>query len=224
MSTIVLDPGHGGLSRVDGSSPSNATGVGGTKEKDLTLEIGLDVARLLRQRGHTVLLTRETDINLALSARARVAATRKADAFLSIHFNAFEDTSVQGTEVQLHRAASARSRLLGKTVLRRTVEATGYRDRGLRTGQWGVLDPTVHDPATAACLVEVSFLTHPPEEERLRNFAYKRQIAQALADGVQDYLDGAVGFSRTLAAVESGVLKTLHLIQPSQTQRADRHE
>lgn len=72
MAVIVIDPGHGGTAAVGGSSPNNATGANGLLEKNPTLHLGLEVAALLRP-AHQVLVTRNSDINLGLAARAQVA-------------------------------------------------------------------------------------------------------------------------------------------------------
>src|SRR5712691_1915297 len=98
MAVIVIDPGHGGTQRVGGSSPNNATGPAGTKEKTLTLAIGLRTRTALAGSGHTVHMTRTTDVNLGLADRAHVARDHRADAFVSIHLNASDEHNAQGTE------------------------------------------------------------------------------------------------------------------------------
>jgi N-acetylmuramoyl-L-alanine amidase len=70
MATICIDPGHGGTRKVGGSSPNNATGPPGTKEKALTLVIGLAARDVLSRRGHTVFVTRASDVNLVLGITA----------------------------------------------------------------------------------------------------------------------------------------------------------
>jgi len=64
MAVIVIDPGHGGTRTVGGSSPNNAAGPAGTKEKTLTLAFGLAARAALTERDHTVFMTRTTDVNL----------------------------------------------------------------------------------------------------------------------------------------------------------------
>src|SRR5215204_1290727 len=93
--TIVIDPGHGGTGSVGGSDGNHAVSVSGVKEKDLTLIFANLVSSELQSAatagGHTVkvILTRTSDENLSLSARAGFAKKHKADRFLSIHLNAF---------------------------------------------------------------------------------------------------------------------------------------
>jgi len=91
---IVLDPGHGGTTKIGGSSANNATSVSGVPEKQITLEIAKLVRESVQKRaaegGHDVkiVMTRETDTNLSLSDRAKVAGANNADLLLSIHCNA----------------------------------------------------------------------------------------------------------------------------------------
>ena len=90
---VVLDPGHGG-------DREGAVGPGGTKEKDVALEISLRLARLLRQLGHEVFLTRDRDVSIDLAERTQRANDVEADLFVSIHANSTPagQSRVQGVE------------------------------------------------------------------------------------------------------------------------------
>jgi N-acetylmuramoyl-L-alanine amidase len=186
---IVLDPGHGGSGSVGGSNGNNATGPGGTKEKDVILEVARETEKALKDRGYAVFMTRTDDSNLGLADRADVAKQHKARAFVAIHFNAWHDPKVQGTETLVAPTASDASKALAKSVQDRVLAVTGYRDRGVKPQELGVLRPERHDPGTAACLVEVSFLTDAKEEERLKDAAYKSKIGQAIAQGIADAVE-----------------------------------
>lgn len=81
VKTIVIDPGHGG-------SDPGTEGKLGLKEKDVTLEIARMLkARLEKHGKFNVLLTRESDVTLPLTARADFANMNRADLFVSIHVN-----------------------------------------------------------------------------------------------------------------------------------------
>jgi hypothetical protein len=133
-------------------------------------------------------MTRMSDVNLGLPARAGVARSLRAAAFVSIHFNASDDHTAQGTETWNHARRSEASRRLAERVQARVKDATGRRDRGVKQGRLGVLDPDSHDSRTACCLLEVSFLDRADEEERLRQANLKDAIAAAIADGIDDFL------------------------------------
>jgi len=56
-------------------------------EKELTLMIAFEAARLLRKNGVDVRLTRESDEDLDLPSRTAIANRWTADAFVSVHLN-----------------------------------------------------------------------------------------------------------------------------------------
>jgi N-acetylmuramoyl-L-alanine amidase len=92
IKTIVIDAGHGGID-------PGTSGVSGTREKDITL----DVARRLQRRlddgyGYRVLMTRKSDSTLVLRSRADYSNENGADLFVSIHVNSFPDPEVVALE------------------------------------------------------------------------------------------------------------------------------
>lgn len=189
MAIIVLDPGHGGDAKVGGSSPNNAVSrPRGLLEKHLTLAVSRRAKAALQAAGHAVFLTRDGDVNLGLAERAALAARRRADIFVSVHFNGWSTPSAQGTETFWWPGAPSRSERLARAVLAETVAASGYRDRGVKTETFGVLDPRRHLAITAACLVELSFITDPAEDARLDDPAYLQRLGAAIAAGCEAYL------------------------------------
>ena len=188
MANVVIDPGHGGAAKIGGSSANNATSSSGLLEKNLTLAVARHAATALAARGHTVQLTRTTDVNLSLVDRAALARATSADAFVSIHFNGFGDTTVQGTETWVHQAGSSRSVDLAGCVQRAVLRATSHRDRGVKRMVLGVVDPANHAPGTAACLAELSFITTTAEDARLQDPEYLKALGGAIANGVHEFV------------------------------------
>ncbi|MGZ6141877.1 MAG: N-acetylmuramoyl-L-alanine amidase family protein, partial [Myxococcales bacterium] len=82
---VVLDPGHGGRFPHDG-----AHGRKGLIEKNIALAVANKTKEMLEAAGATVVLTREGDVDVPLSERARIANEAGADLFLSIHCNSME--------------------------------------------------------------------------------------------------------------------------------------
>ena len=80
FTVVVLDPGHGGQ--------DSGTIVGGTSEKDLTLDVAQRVDRLVQLQGLTTLFTRAGDTYVSLADRAAVANAQRNCVFISIHFDA----------------------------------------------------------------------------------------------------------------------------------------
>jgi len=89
---IVVDPGHGG-------HDPGAMGTDGSREKDVVLDIGLKLARKLKdEMGIDVVMTRSTDVFIPLEERTAIANKVNADLFVSIHANASLNKSVSGIE------------------------------------------------------------------------------------------------------------------------------
>ncbi|MBZ2207628.1 N-acetylmuramoyl-L-alanine amidase [Massilia soli] len=200
MAIAIIDPGHGGTSEVGGSSPNNAKGPNGLLEKDIALDLARRVCSALKGAAVDARLTRDTDRNLGLKARADITRQAGADAFISIHLNGYNGLA-QGTETWHHSAASSDSKTLATLVQAAVRKATGLRDRGVRVNAFSVLRPDYHAANTAACLVEVSFMDVALEEARLRSNDYKDNIAAALAGAIKGWLvaDGRMGTVERIA-------------------------
>jgi N-acetylmuramoyl-L-alanine amidase len=91
---VVLDPGHGGIDK--------GTSFEGLYEKDVTLTLAKEVAAQLRSRGIEVIVTRESDREIPLSARTALANKMGADAFISLHMNSLPKGDLaSGTETYI---------------------------------------------------------------------------------------------------------------------------
>lgn len=93
---IAIDAGHGG-------DHEGAVGPGGSKEKDLALQVARQVALLCATQLHAkVALIRATDRDVELSERVALANRKKASLFISIHLNSMPTDesrrSVKGIE------------------------------------------------------------------------------------------------------------------------------
>jgi N-acetylmuramoyl-L-alanine amidase len=89
---IVIDAGHGG-------HDPGALGGGGSREKDIVLQIALKLAHKLREElGLDVVLTRSTDVFIELQERTAIANKVGADLFVSIHANASLNRNASGIE------------------------------------------------------------------------------------------------------------------------------
>lgn len=89
--TVVIDAGHGG-------DDQGARGSAGLIEKNLVLDVGLRVARELRDAGIRVVLTRSEDRFVGLEERTSVANDAGADLFVSIHANGSRARQARGVE------------------------------------------------------------------------------------------------------------------------------
>lgn len=106
---IAIDAGHGG-------QDPGAVGPTGKREKDITLAIARELARQVDATpGLRAFLTRDRDVFIPLAGRTRLAREAGADMFISIHADAAENQSAQGSSVyvlSLRGASSQRARWL----------------------------------------------------------------------------------------------------------------
>ena len=90
---VALDPGHGG-------EDPGAIGPGGTREKDVVLQIALRLRdRINLQPNMRAYLTRDADFFVPLHIRVQKARRVQADLFISIHADAFFTERPQGASV-----------------------------------------------------------------------------------------------------------------------------
>jgi N-acetylmuramoyl-L-alanine amidase len=89
---IVIDPGHGG-------HDTGTIGPNGLEEKDLVLEVGRRLGKLLETGlGAEVIYTRKDDTFIPLETRTAIANQARADLFVSIHANSSHDPAARGVE------------------------------------------------------------------------------------------------------------------------------
>lgn len=93
MITIALDPGHGG-------EDPGAVGRGGSYEKNVVLEIAKRLKVLIEEQPNMrVMLTRDADYFVPLHVRVQKARKVQADLFVSIHADAFVESTARGSSV-----------------------------------------------------------------------------------------------------------------------------
>jgi N-acetylmuramoyl-L-alanine amidase len=92
-SIIAIDPGHGG-------NDPGAHGLQGTEEKVITFAIAKKLEALINaQSGMKAIMVRRGDYYVGLRERMQIARAAKADLFISIHADAFQDTEIKGASV-----------------------------------------------------------------------------------------------------------------------------
>ncbi|HBT20928.1 MAG TPA: N-acetylmuramoyl-L-alanine amidase CwlD [Peptococcaceae bacterium] len=184
---VVIDPGHGG-------PDSGGIGPSGVLEKDITLQIAKKLALQFSRAGSAVVLTREEDRDLSISGkslsqrkredlrnRVKLAESRNADIFLSIHTNSF-GTKWTGAQTFYH-IRSAESRRLAEyiqTEIIRLMANTKRKPLPLDT----YIPRNLKMPAV---IVEVGFLSNPEEEKLLADEFYQNKMAYAIYAGVVKY-------------------------------------
>ncbi|NJK47619.1 AMIN domain-containing protein [Candidatus Gracilibacteria bacterium] len=171
---VVIDPGHGG-------KDPGAIGIGGLREKDVVLSISQSVTQSLQQQGVRVMMTRNSDYFVSLQGRAAMANRARATVFVSIHANAVGGgrSHVNGLEVYYYG-----NRSLADAIHRSILQTVNVRDRGVRRARFYVLRKT----SMPAALVETGYVTGVEDNPKLRDAGYQRQMAEAIARGIVNYL------------------------------------
>jgi len=180
--TIVIDPGHGG-------SDTGAVSPHGLYEKNANLLQASAVRAELERRGYRVLMTRSDDRALVLTERPRLAHSENADAFVSIHHNA--PAANQDPSTARYTAVYAWNPL-GDALAEAIAARLGLALEGEipSKGRLHANFAVTRNPEIPSCLVEVDFITSPAGEEGIFSPVRRRFLAEAIADGIEDWIGG----------------------------------
>ena len=179
---IFIDPGHGGT---DPGAVGN-----GVIEEYVNLNVSLELARLLRNAGYSVMLYRTTsdenvlsDKNADLRNRAAMANNWGADYFISIHTNSSERPAAQGVEAYVYRLGGTSQRL-AQSIVDAVSDELGSVNRGVMQANFAVLRRT----NMPAVLVELGYLTNQTEALNLNSPAWQKAVAKAIFNGIVSYV------------------------------------
>ncbi|GAA0334330.1 SH3 domain-containing protein [Bacillus carboniphilus] len=170
---IVIDAGHGGEDR-------GTTGSSGTLEKKLTARTSELLAEKLRSAGAKVVLTRSDDRYLSLRSRVSLAHYYYADVFISLHYDSFQDSSVNGITSYYYNSTN---KALAQMVQSEMIGKTKLNDRGARFGNYFVL----RENKQPAILLELGYLSNPMEEVTVQTSQYQEQVTSAIYYGLAKY-------------------------------------
>ncbi len=182
---IYIDQGHNPI------NPNAGAEGNGLREQDIVFRVGLALADLLRANSNfEVRLSRPTASTQigtsnasSLAARVNDANSFGADAFISLHTNAYSSASATGSEAFVFSRPSAAYNL-ATDILRRMTEATGLDNRGVfvRNGLY-VLRKT----RMPAVLVELGFITNPNDAALMNE--NPELFATGIYQGILDYFN-----------------------------------
>ena len=203
--TVVIDPGHSAVV-AEGTEPlgpgstenkaADTSGTSGTvsglAEYELTLSVSQKLRDVLQDRGYTVLMTREyNDVPVSCIERADVANNAEADAFVRIHANGSEDSSVKGAmticitpDNPFYPELYEQARALSDCIINKLSESAGCENDGvwetdsMSGNNWSQV------PAT---IVEMGYMTNPEEDALMATEDYQNKIVRGIADGIDQY-------------------------------------
>ena len=186
---IYLDPGHGGV--------DPGAGDDDPFEKEIALNVSLKLRDYLQQQGALVIMTRETDVDLAdkglkgyskrkvqdLKRRLDLINESEADFFATIHLNAIPSSKWRGAQTfyATNLKENKRAAKLIQDELRRNLENT---DRDAKPANSIYLLKHTNKPGV---LVEIGFLSNPGEAANLKQEAYQEKVAASIYEGMLRY-------------------------------------
>lgn len=175
--TIIIDPGHGG-------KDPGATSYYGFYEKTVNLDVALQITDLLRDKGHRVIMTRDSDVFIELEERAEIANRANADVYISIHADSSARSSTNGFTLYVAQSASWAANNLANAI-DDCMAKTSISSNGVKKADFRVLIRT----QCPAVLVELGYLSNYWEAKQLKNVDMQKRLAQAIADGITNYLN-----------------------------------
>jgi len=187
---IVIDAGHGG-------EDGGAISCSGIYESNINLEIALRLNDLLNLLGIDTTMIRKTDCSVYtqgdsiaskkvsdLKERVRIVNNTSNAILISIHQNHFSDKRYSGGQV--FYADTAGSKALAAQVQEQFIAALNPgSNRQIKRADSIYLMEKIQ---CTGVLIECGFLSNPPEEARLRNENYQKQLCCAIAASISTYL------------------------------------
>ncbi|MBA2499457.1 MAG: N-acetylmuramoyl-L-alanine amidase [Chitinophagaceae bacterium] len=184
--TVVIDAGHGGN---DHGANANAIIL----EKDINLALAKAVVEMNEDPNIEIILTRESDVNLALNSRTDVSMNRKADLFISLHVGSADPSNEKttenknGIEVIISRKNTrfdAQNRVLATIMINHfeNIYSTNKEILVKQTGIW-VLDKN----NCPSVLIECGYLTNPGDLSFITQKENQHKIAKSILAGIHQY-------------------------------------
>jgi N-acetylmuramoyl-L-alanine amidase len=199
---ITIDPAHGG--RPDPAHPSNPFDVGaiainGLVEKDVDLDVGTRLAKLLRDDLVDVVMTRTSDVYVSPAQRERISIAHHAALVISIQANASANPRVGGSLVLYPTTASAAFAQTVSDALTAQIIMDGTPDGGTQLGDaaW------VRNPVPVAS-VAMGYLSNPIDASLMDTALFRQDVANGVRDGIEAYLPAIVARRDAIRAWRSG--------------------
>lgn len=180
--TVVVDPGHGGA---DGGVLGTDSGV---KEADVNLGIALSLRHFLREAGFNVVMTRDSDRDLAkagesfkqsdMRERKRIIEEAAPDLVVSVHQNYYPLRSVSGAQV--FYAEGSEKGEEDAELMQNVLSAALGSDRAPKSADYYIINCTGYP----SLLIECGFMSNAAEEALLVTPEYQRRVAYAICSGV----------------------------------------
>ncbi len=200
LTVLAIDPGHGGID-------PGATGKNGLIEKDITLLLAKKLRTRLSSIGNLLIaLTRFDDTTINIESRNKIIEEAKADFVVSLHLNSIPQKHIALVEsyydnskeslskfnsfyIESNNSYRSISRSLAIWIqdsIFTTVQKYNKTslDAGVKTNSMRILSQN----KAIGALLEITCISNPEEEARLKTHAYLDELAEAVANGVRQFL------------------------------------
>lgn len=185
---VMIDAGHGGY--------DPGVMAEGIEEKTITLAIAHQLKSALEARGIQTAMTRETDLDYAddgskgssskrsdLDKRIELTKEQQATMFISLHINNSSLATRGGAEV-FYSKQNEGSQELAEAVQAELHQVPEMSKRESKPGTYYLL----RKQEIPSLIVECGYLNIASEKNRLNTAAYQKQLANAIATGVERWL------------------------------------
>lgn len=203
--TVCIDAGHQTTPNTDeepigpGAEEKKAkvsagnTGITtGTEEYELNLQVALKLQSVLTSRGYNVIMIRTSnDVDISNAARAEIANSENADAFIRIHANGSTDSNATGVMTVCQTKDNPYNgdiyescKQLSADVLNGMAASTGAKSEGV----WETDSMSgINWCKVPVTIVEIGYMTNSEEDQKMATSDYQDLLATGIADGIDKY-------------------------------------
>jgi N-acetylmuramoyl-L-alanine amidase len=178
--TVVVDPGHGGI---DSGAIGKAFGQT-YMEKTVNSQMSTYLQQELTKRGATVVMTRTTDINPSLEDRQVIINRTQPVISISIHHDAGTPGRSSGASIYWYHPQSQNFAAYLLDYYSKKGNRPILNNRGVIQRSFALARPST----APAVLLEVGFMTNPPEITDLARPQRQQELAGVLADGISNWI------------------------------------
>ena len=192
---VILDAGHGG-------EDPGACAEDGIYEKNLNLQITLEIGKALEEKGFIVVYTRTDDRLLYkeeenikgirkisdLKNRCKIAERYPDSIFVSIHMNSYGNSKYSGLQTY-YSTKNDKSKLLAESVQNKVIsELQTNNNRTIKSGNSIYVLENIENPAI---LIECGFMTNKEELKKLSEKEYQKQLSFLIVCGIIEYIENS---------------------------------
>ena len=185
LRAIALDPAHGG-------NDIGAIGLGGVKEKDVVLDVALELRKKIKMLfGIPVYMLRNGDYSISRKGRLAIARENPVDALIILHAQAALDKQLCGIHLYVNAGSeddSAQAIENGGSMMLALSISAALREAGYKvqevTQSNKVFLPKGNVPTV---LIELGYLSNPIEVNELASESGRRLLAKAVLNGIKEF-------------------------------------